>query len=312
LLYEPRDSILVRLVSLLPWRRQQISEIELQIKETHKKGFQLIGHGVLFIGFCLMLLLTPAETQAQMSAAEEIARKLVDPLANKHAILFESDALFFDSENGQKKGEFYSFKLTPVWAIDVEKKGYLVIPRAVVPLNGRYRSTSDHLGRIWGLGDITLQIFVAPKIESTWKWGIGPQFSFKTSSQPQLGGIGYGIGLSGILVGTLSSKASLAVLVSNVWSLDGKHSIASIQPFMVYTFKSVPGLYVKYQEATIINWKEEGTKVNLPLGASIGRTWLLGDHGFGFDFNFGIYYFPVRSKRAPLWTLKFGFGFVLP
>jgi hypothetical protein len=101
-------------------------------------------------------------------------------------------------------------------------------------------------------------------------------------------------------------------VVSNTWSCDGKHSIASIQPFLVYHFKSVPGLYINYQQATTINWKVEGTKVNLPIGAGIGRSWALSDRGHGFDFNFGIYFYPIRSDRAPLWSLKFGIGFVLP
>lgn len=284
----------------------------MQKRKTLEKCSQVFGPGVLFVGLCLMLLVAPAETLAQMSAAEEMARKLADPLANIHAILTENDVFFFDAENGKNRGETYSFKLTPVWAIDVEDKGYSVIPRAVVPLNGRFRSTADSFGRIWGLGDIALQIFVAPKTESAWKWGIGPQFSFETRNKPQLGGIGNGIGVSGVFVGNLSSQISLAVLVSNTWSYDGKHSITSIQPFLVYNFKSVPGLYINYQQATTINWKAEGTKVNLPIGAGIGRSWALSDRGHGFDFNFGIYFYPIRLDRAPLWSLKFSIGFVLP
>jgi hypothetical protein len=260
----------------------------------------------------MMMLAAPVNAQTQMSAAEEMARKLADPLANIQAILTENDVFFFDSGDGQKKGEFYSFKLSPVWAIDVEDEGYSVISRAVIPLNGRFRSIPDHIGRIWGLGDITLQIFVAPKTVSSWKWGIGPQFSFETSSQPQLGGIGYGVGLSGVFAGNLSSQISLAVVASTSWSMDGKHSIASIQPFLLYTFKSVPGLYINYEQATIIDWKAEGTKINLPIGAGIGRTWILGDRSYGLDFNFGIYYFPIRSETAPLWSIKFGIGIVLP
>ncbi len=286
--------------------------MEMHKRKTLRDDSQVCGPCVLLIGLFLMFLAAPAETQAQMSAAEEMARKLADPLANIRAILFENDVFFFDSENGKNRGETYSFKLTPVWAIDVEDKGYSVIPRAVIPLNGRFRSITDNFGRIWGLGDITLQVFVAPKTESSWKWGIGPQFSFKTSSQPQLGGIGNGIGLSGVFVGNLSSQISLAVLVGNTWSSDGKYSIATIQPFLVYHFKSVPGLYINYQQTTTINWKAEGTKVNLPLGAGIGRSWTLSDRGHGFDFNFGIYFFPIRSDRAPLWSLKFSIGFVLP
>jgi hypothetical protein len=277
-----------------------------------KKSAHKAGVNVLFFGLCLILFAAPSEIQAQMSAAEEMARKLADPLANIHAILNENDVFFFDSGNGQKTGELYSFKLSPIWAIDVEDEGYSVIPRAVIPLNGRFRSINDHIGRIWGLGDIKLQIFVAPQKKSAWKWGVGPQFSFDTSSQPQLGGVGYGIGLSGVLVGNLSPRTSLAVIISNIWSLEGKHSIATIQPFLSYNFESFPGLYVKYQQSTIINWKAEGTKVSLPIGAGIGRTWALGDRGHGLDFNFGIYFYPIRSDRGPLWSLKFGVGFVFP
>jgi hypothetical protein len=259
-----------------------------------------------------MLLTNPADSLAQMSSAEELARKLADPLAYIHAILTENDVYFFGVKNGKKRGEIYSFKLTPVWAIDFGEKRFSVIPRAVIPFNGRFRSTADSFGRIWGLGDTALQILVTPKTKSTWKWGIGPQFRFKTSNKPQLGGIGNGIGVNGVFVGSLSSQITLAVLVGNTWSYDGKYSIASILPFLSYNFKSVPGLYINYQHATTINWKAEGTKVNLPLGVGVGRTWALGDRGHGFDFNFGIYFFPIRPDGAPLWSLKFNIGFILP
>lgn len=284
----------------------------MQKRRILKKSSQKDRIRALFIGLCLMLPIAPTEAQAQTSSAEEMARKLADPIANIHAILTENDVFFFDSGNGPKKGELYSLKLTPVWAVDIEEKGFSIIPRAVIPLNGRFRSNFDHLGRIWGLGDIALQVFYAPKTESAWKWGIGPQLSFNTSNKPHLGDIGNGIGLSGVFVGNLSSQVSLAVIVSNIWSYDGRHNIASIQPFLSYTFKTVPGLYINYQQATTINWKAEGTKVSLPLGAGIGRSWVLGDRGHGFDFNFGIYFFPIRSDRAPLWSLKFSIGFVLP
>jgi hypothetical protein len=247
-----------------------------------------------------------------MSTAEEMARKLANPLANIHAILMENDVFFFDSGNGQKNGELYNFKLTPVWTIDLEDKSFSVITRAVIPLNGRFRSTTESLGRIWGLGDTVLQVFYAPKAKSSWKWGIGPQFCFETSSQPQLGGIGNGIGLSGVIHGNLSSRISLDVLVSNTWSFDGKHSIASIRPLLFYYFKSFPGLYINYQQATTINWKAEAKKVTLPLGAGIGRTWTLSNRGHGLDFHFGLYFYPIRSDRAPLWSLKIGIGFVFP
>ncbi|MGD9345991.1 MAG: hypothetical protein PVH84_09035 [Candidatus Aminicenantes bacterium] len=284
----------------------------MQKRIMRRKRSRHFGAIVLFANFCLVFLVAPSETLAQVSAAEEVARRLADPLADIQVLLNENDVFFFDSSKGQKKGEFYNFKLTPGYAVHVEEEGYSVISRAVVPFNGRYRSTTDNLGRIWGLGDTTLQILVAPKTETTWKWGVGPLFSFKTRSQPQLGGIDYGIGVAGALVGNLSSRISLAVLVSNSWSLDGKYSFASIQPFLSYHFKSVPGLYVQYRQATTINWKAEGTKVILPLGASIGRTWLLANPGHGFDLNFGIYFFPIRPDGVPLWSLKFGVGFVLP
>ena len=287
-------------------------EILMPYRKAFRRSSLNIGPGMLFVAVYLVLLMAPAEAQAQMSAAEEMARKLADPLANIHAILNENDVFFFDSMNGQKNGEIYSLKLTPVRAIDFKEKGFSVIPRAIVPLNGRYRSPSDRLGRIWGLGDIALQIFYSPATRASWKWGIGPQFSFKTSRQPELGGIGNGIGLSGVFVGHLSSQISLSVLVCNNWSYDGKYSVSSIQPILSYHFKSFPGLYINYRQATTINWKAEGKKVTLPLGAGIGRTWMLSNRGHGFDFNFGMYFYPIRQDGAPLWSLKFGISILLP
>lgn len=284
----------------------------MQRRKNLRQNSQEVVLGILCFGLCLMVLAAPNEALAQMPAAEGIARRLADPLAITRAILIDNDVLFFDSGNGEKKGELYSFKLTPVWAIDLKEKNFSLIPRVFLPLNGRFRSEVYNLGRIWGWGDMVFQIFVAPQKNSAWKWGIGPQFSLETRSQPQLGGIGNGMGLSGVIVGDLSSQISLALLISNCWSFDGKYSIASIQPFLTYHFRFAPGLYVNYQQTTTISWKAKGTKVSLPLGAGIGRTWALSDRGHGFDFNFSIYFFPLRPEGAPLWSLKFKIGFVLP
>jgi hypothetical protein len=287
-------------------------EIEKLERKIRMKRPETAGFSVLASLLGLLVFLSPADAKAQMSAADELARKLANPLANIHAILYENDVFFFNSENGKNKGELYSFQLKPVWAVDVEEEGYSVIFRAIIPLNGRFRSVTDNFGRIWGLGDMGLEIFIAPKTSSTWKWGIGPQFSFETRSQPQLGGTGYGIGLTGVIVGSISSQISLALLANQAWSLDSKHSIASIQPFLSYHFRSVPGLHIHYRQATTINWKTRGAKVNLPIGVGIGRTWAFGDRGYGFDFNFGIYFYPIREDGAPLWSLKVDLGLVWP
>lgn len=261
-----------------------------------------------------------AGSEAGGGGAAEMARKLQDPLANIRAFMTDNQISF-----GAGAGDTaYSFQLQPIYAFDFPDQGFTFLPRALIPLLGvaplvdlpplgdpRPRGG----GTTWGLGDIVTQFFFAPKLESSWKVGLGPQLSWKTRTDSRLGGPGWGAGVAGVVVGEISGfaedKVSIATIISNQWSYDGDFSTFLIQPNVFYNFASLPGAYVAYAAAISADWKARSNDVwTVPLGASVGKTFDI--NGYGLDVNVGPYYNVVTPDLGSTWSLRFQINFLLP
>ena len=237
----------------------------------------------------------------------ELAKKLNDPLSYIHAILTENDKLTFSDSS---QSDRYAYRLQPVWAINFEESNFSLIPRAVIPY--QVITSSGDQSEVSGLGDSIFQVFYAPKVGGAWKWGVGPQISTASRSEPELAGPGNGIGLSGVLVGEISQNLSLALIAGNLWAYDGNFNQLALQPYLTYLINSVPGLYVGYFQSITVNWKAEGDdNVNFPLGATLGKSWSL-SQGYGFDLNVGAYRYVTKTEEAPETVLKLGIGVIFP
>lgn len=260
----------------------------------------------------------PAARGAAADAAAEMARKLQDPLANTK-IFATDNAVGFDT--GESGDVSFGFQLQPVYAIDLAAAGVTLIPRATVPILGLEPGTDvppvggptpTGGGSVWGLGDSTLQVFVAPHAESGWKWGIGPQLSFKTRTDSALGGPGWGAGVSAVVVGSITEQISFAGLVANHWSYDGRFSTLTLQPMTMYNFEALPGAYVGYNAVIAADWKaSSGNRWTVPVGLAVGRTFDVGG-GHGFDVSLGPYYNAVRQRGGARWQLRFGLSWIFP
>jgi len=249
--------------------------------------------------------------------AAEMARKLQDPLANIAALMTDNDILFKTGDDDTS----YSFQLQPIYAFDFPEMGFTFLPRAVIPIVGAAPlSDLPRLGEprpsggsnTWGLSDIITQFFFSPKTKSRWKWGIGPQLSWKTRTDDRVGGPGWGAGPVGILVGNFTEQLSFAGILNQLWSYDGDFSTMGVQPMLYYNFKSVPGAYVAYNAIISADWKADSNNTwTLPLGAVIGRTFDMGK-GYGLDLSTGPYWNVVKPDGGADWFLKFGITVLFP
>jgi len=252
------------------------------------------------------------------SAVEEMARKLQDPLANIRALMTDNSIGFNSGTDG---GTSFGFQLQPVYAIDFPDRGFTFIPRAVIPIMGLEPGTKvppveepTPAGRssVWGLGDTVLQALYAPKSNRSWKWGIGPQVSLKTRTDSALGGPGWGAGVAGVVVGSITDDISFAGVVGNLWGGDGDFNLATIQPVVLYNIAAVPGAWVGYNAVISADWNaSSGNTWTIPLGLTVGRTFDMGS-GNGLDLSVGAYGNVVRPDGAPDWQIRFGVTWVFP
>lgn len=240
-----------------------------------------------------------------------------DPLANIKALITDN-AIGFQAGNGEPA---YGFQLQPIYAVDFPEQGFTLLPRAVIPFMGVPPASEfpnlgparpDGDGTVWGLGDIILQSFVAPKTKSSWKWGVGAQVSLATHTDPFLRGPDWGAGPVGVLTGGIGSNISVAGIVGHLWSFDGEFNSTIIQPMVFYNFDKLPGAYIGYNAPIGANWKTSSTSVwTLPLGLSIGKTFDMGK-GQGLDVMAGPYYNIVKPDGGAEWSIRFGVSWLFP
>ncbi len=261
----------------------------------------------------------PAMAQDAQSAdaAAEMARKLQDPLANIAAVMTDNDILFRTGDLDDEVS--YQFQIQPVKAISFESFNF--IARGVIPIIGAAPSADlPPIGEplppgdatTWGLGDIATQFFVSPKTTSAWKFGAGPQFTWKSRTNSKLGGPGWGAGPVGVVVGSLSTNTSLAVITGNTWAFDGTFNTFLVQPMVFYNVEAVPGMAIGYNAAITADWKAESdNRWNVPLGLSVSKTVTVGD-GYGVDFSIGPYWNVARPKGGADAFIKFGITLLLP
>ena len=256
-------------------------------------------------------------SEEQMSTAEEMARKLQDPLASFAALMTDNDILF-NSGNGSTS---YSFQLQPVYALDFPDLGFSFIPRAVIHIIGAAPQSDLPIlddpvppvnSTVWGLGDIVTQFFFAPKTKFSWKYGFGPQFSWRSRTDENLGGPGWGAGAAVVLVGNITKQLSFGGIVNQMWSYDGTFSTMGIVPNLYYNLGFLPGAYVAYNATISADWKaSSGNNWTLPLGAIAGKTIDMG-RNYGVDLSVGPYWNAVKPDGGADWFLKFGLTVLFP
>lgn len=263
------------------------------------------------------ILQTTVCAKAQEDGAAEMARKSQDPLAYISALMTENDFLFNTGDDTTS----YSFQLQPVYAFDFPEQGFSFIPRGIIPIIGAApQSDLPGLGEprpeggstTWGLGDVMIQSFFAPKTDSGWKWGVGPQMSFETRTDDKVGGPGWGAGVSAVLVGNLSRQISSAFIANQLWSFDGDFSTMGLQPNIFYNFESLPGAYIGYNGMIFADWKaDSGDRWTVPLGFVVGKMFSLGG-GYGIETGIGPYWNVVKPDGGADWSIKFVLNFLFP
>ena len=109
--------------------------------------------------------------------AAELAKKMQDPLADLAALQVEFLSKFNVGENNDTS---YSTIIQPLYTFDTEK--FNLVTRQLIHVLGVPTVTENNSDHTWGLGDIVSSVFISPKSEGGFKWGVGPQLSLETRS----------------------------------------------------------------------------------------------------------------------------------
>jgi hypothetical protein len=185
----------------------------------------------------------PSEAAPEHSLTE-LNKQLTNPVSELWSIAFQQNNFRIDPGPGQGNRWSSNLLFQPVLPIAITPEWNLVT-RPVIPL---FVSTPFpdpqvgdplHLDRTTAFGDIALMQLLSPgsDLVGSWLLGLGPTWIFPTASSDVTAEGRYQVGPAA-LVGYLSDKWILGVLVQDWWSFGGgRHDDAAsmnLQPVAAY------------------------------------------------------------------------------
>jgi hypothetical protein len=221
----------------------------------HKNKFTLL----LLVVFSTFSGILPAQETKPTLSAEELAKKLSNPIASLISVPFQNNT---DIGIGANNGARNTLNIQPVIPVRISKNLNL-IARCVLPVISQYNVTGIGKSEV-GLGNTVLSGFFSPSnSKGGLTWGAGPVFMLPTGSNEYLSVKKLGMGPTAIAL--FQSKGyTIGALVNQIWGVAGKESPGDLsllffQPFFVYNWKSGAGAGGNFEISQ--NWVAKTTSV---------------------------------------------------
>jgi hypothetical protein len=221
--------------------------------------------------------------QAKIEAA--IIKASQNPVGNIAIIPFQNN---FTNGVGPQSRAQYNLNIQPVVPIMLSPNMNL-IARTILPVINNpsaappafCNATPFGCGSTFGVGDLTEQLFFAPKTKGNQLiWGLGPQFLFPAGTPATLSAGQYGAGPAAVAL-IMPGTWVIGALTTQMWSVSGsatKPVVNSflVQPFINYNFGKAWALSTAPNITS--NWAAlPNQRWTVPVGAGISKTVKLGD-----------------------------------
>lgn len=248
------------------------------------------------------LISSPVWADGDCDAACQAARKAQDPLAPVSAI-FTDNTFTFDDNGGNGTS---NYQIQPVYSVDFGDTGHLIL-RGVFNYNSVPSGGSD----ISGFSDSILQAFWVPNAKiGNMSYGFGPQVAIDTAEDPDLRGLGNGLGLAAVAFG-FAGNLSYGGILGHIWG-ENNVDVTTIQPIVLYNTDFLGGSYFGYNNSIVYNWgAASGSRWTIPIGLTAGKTWAQ-PNGGAIDFSLGLYYLAEAPAGANQTQFKFGLSYIFP
>lgn len=213
---------------------------------------------LLLIAFTFVTGLVNAQETKPTLTAEELAKKLSNPIASLISVPFQNNT---DIGIGSNNGARNTLNIQPVIPLRISENLNL-ITRIVLPVISQYNVTGMGTHET-GIGNAVLSAFFSPSdSKGGLTWGAGPVFMLPGSNE-FLSAKQLGIGPTAVAL-YQSKGYTVGALVNQIWSVAGKEGLDDLsmlffQPFISYNWKSGAGVGGNFEISQ--NWGAESTSV---------------------------------------------------
>jgi hypothetical protein len=197
---------------------------------------------ILFLVLSFFGGILKAQDEKPATSAEELAKKLSNPVASLISVPFQNNT---DFGIGPYHGSRNTLNFQPVIPIHLSSKINL-ITRVVIPLVSQYDIGTSGSYQ-FGLSDAVLSAFFSPaEAKNGLVWGVGPVFLLPIATENELATRKWGAGPTALIL-KQTHGWTFGLLANQIWSFAGDANRPDvnqmfIQPFLSYNWKSGAGI----------------------------------------------------------------------
>ncbi len=244
--------------------------------------------------------------QQQQSSAEELAKRLQNPVASLISVPLQNN---FDFGIGTADGDRWTLNVQPVIPIGISKDWNL-ITRAILPVLSQ-NDVFGPSGRQTGISDLVLSGFFSPKEPTSGGviWGAGPALLVPTATDDLLGTGKFGVGPTAVVL-KQAGLFTFGGLVNHIWSVAGSTdrtdvNLTFLQPFIARNFKG--GYAISFNTEISHNWEFDTTSGTVNLVGSKVVHW-----GKQAAQLFVGPRLPFGNGNSSSWGFRTGFTLLFP